>query len=92
MKFENAQENAIKFPNTFQAPSEAELKEIKVKDFVKVCIGGERFWTIVEAIEGDSIKGIVNNDLVFTRIHGLKDTDPVVFKMENVYAIMAYEG
>lgn len=38
LEYENAQEMAISYPETFKAPSKDDLDRLKVGDFVKVCI------------------------------------------------------
>lgn len=95
--FVNAQELAVNFPDTFEAPSAEELAEIHRGQYVKVCVpcgsvvftqfDSERFWVTVESVDGDTITGEVDNDLVFTAQHGLQYGDMVQFKLENVYAI-----
>ena len=62
-QFVDAQVMAKENPDTFEAPTEAELNEIEPGDFVKVCAKPERFWAIVECVDGDNIVAVVNNDL-----------------------------
>lgn len=83
--FVNAQEMAKKHPDTFEVPSLEELNNIKKGDTVKVCENGERFWVNITHIEGDSIKGIVDNNLVCYHSFNFRDT--IDFKKENIYSI-----
>ena len=56
--------------------------------FCKVATGGEKFWVEVTSFENDVIKGNINNDLVMTSEHGLKDGDSIEFLPEHVYIFM----
>ena len=83
----DAQELHKKHPNTFWAPSEKDLKDIQIGNNVKVCVSEERFWVFVEKVDGDTIEGKVNNDLINTFKHGLSDGDDVKFSKRHVYQI-----
>lgn len=85
LPFENAQELARQYPDTFWAPSAADLALIAPGVYVKVAAGCERFWVEVTNIEGDCITGVVRNDLVNTRRHGYRWNDVVTFHSDNVY-------
>ena len=87
IEFVNAQEMAIKNPETFDAPTKEELEVIKVGDIVKVSTGNERFWTIVTEINGEEIKATVNNDLVMEENEDLTLDTVISFKKENIYDI-----
>jgi hypothetical protein len=54
-------------PDTFDVPTDEELAVIASGSFIKVCgfgfHGRERFWLEVQAVEGDTITGLVKNDL-----------------------------
>lgn len=97
LQYENAQEIAKLYPNTFEAPSKHDLVKLKVKDFVKICIKipkkaeasninfeSERFWVEITKIEDDYIEGKVSNDLVCL---DLKYQELINFKKENIYSI-----
>lgn len=55
-------------PDTFEIPTDEEKLAIKKGDFVKIGLesseGGERFWTIVQSVEGDVITASVDNFLM----------------------------
>ena len=87
MGFVNAQEMARLHPDTFEAPSALELSQIREGDNVRVCVGSERFWVLVTHIDGTTVTGTVNNDLVFTGAHGLDYGDHIAFHLHNIYAI-----
>ena len=64
-------------------------KQIKPGHFVKIRLeagddGGERFWVLVERVEGQMIYGKVDNHLVYTDIHGYKAHDPIEFHRDEV--------
>lgn len=52
-------------------------------------VTGERFWVrLVDANHaGDQFKGLIDNDLVFAHIHGLKADDPVAFCRRHILDI-----
>lgn len=82
-------------PNTFFIPSDEEKNELVPGDFVKIgvsfdstSINTERFWLRVKTISTDGVKGIVDNDLVFTEMHGLDYQDEMSIKFENILSIM----
>jgi hypothetical protein len=87
-QFVDAQEMAKNHPDTFEAPTREELDSISVGDYVKICAEPERFWVIVEQIDGDKITGTVNNDLVCTGKHGLENEDKIMFEKRHVYTTM----
>lgn len=96
----NAQELHFNHRDTFYAPSQDELATIKPGDNVKigavldyeVCgASAERFWVLVTDVTDTSITGVVNNDLIFTQSHNLKDGDHVQFDFCAVMDIMGVE-
>lgn len=84
--YENAQECHRKHPDTFWVPSQEELSGIHQGSCVKVCAASERFWVVVTGVDGDTITGTINNDLIQAE-HGLKCGDTISFKAESVYDI-----
>jgi hypothetical protein len=88
VKFEDAQQLAKKYPNTFSAPSQKNLDNIQVDTFVKVCVSDERFWVKVTKIIKDKLCGIIDNDLIFFDIHGLNCGDKINFYKKNIYQIL----
>ena len=87
MDFVNAKQMSLENPTTFFVPSEEELNNLKLKDFVKVSIGTERFWVKIKKIDGDKIIGEVYNNLIRTHIHGLSYLDEVTIIKDNVFQI-----
>jgi len=85
IEFVNAQEMAKDYPTTFDAPTKEELDKIKEGDYVKICDNKERFWVIVEEVDGDIITGEVDNLLIGDQNFNLGDS--IEFKKENIYDI-----
>lgn len=79
-------------PATFFIPTEDELMALKVGDTIKVCCEDERFWCIIESIDGQKISARVDNDLVNTARYGISDKDIVSFRMKNIYQIWSEEA
>ena len=60
------------YPDTFIAPTVAQIASIRIGDFVKICEGGERFWAIITQILvsspgnpfGNYMVAKVDNDLI----------------------------
>lgn len=89
--FEDAQEQMRLEPETFFAPTQADLDGIQPGSHVKVCAGGERFWVTVTAVEmGDELgfTGVVGNHLNRHSEHGLAFHDSISFRAVNVYQVM----
>ncbi|MBK7362631.1 MAG: DUF2314 domain-containing protein [Micavibrio sp.] len=94
--FEDAQNMKRLYPATFEAPSEKELNNLNIKDFVKVCVRvpnreegmpeSERFWVEITKIDGDTITGKVSNDLVYIK---LKHQELISFHKNNVYSYIS---
>lgn len=88
LSFVDAQEMHKTYPSTFEAPSHDELSVIEPGWFVKVSAGQERFWVEVTEVNGDDIKGRIDNDLIFTKEHGLVFNQVIDFKKCNCYSLM----
>jgi len=86
IKFIDAQEMKKKHPKTFEAPTQKELEELKVDQFVKVSAEGERFWVELLQVKEQKMTGTVANDLVRSE-HGLKFGDIVEIEKRHVYQI-----
>lgn len=89
----DAQEMARLHPATFSAPSPDDLSRVKPGDYVKVCSWAknltgrtERFWVEVLAVSDSGIVGRIDNDLVFTNLHGLEYDDRIEFEARHIYA------
>lgn len=87
MIFTDAQEMAIKHPETFEAPSKKELESLKPGSYVKVSVMSERFWCEIISIDGENIVARVDNDLVCTDEHGISCDDIIKFEKRNIYNI-----
>lgn len=87
VKFIDAQKMAKKHPKTFFAPTKQELAALKKGDIVKVCPGMERFWVEIIEIDKQKVKGIVDNNLIFSNVHGLKLNSIVHFEKKHIYDI-----
>lgn len=80
--------------DTWWHPPEAELRRLKKGDTVKIGLvanreQGERFWAIIEEVDGDKLTVSVDNDLIFTEKHGIKDDDVLVIdRMTNIFNIL----
>ena len=62
----NAQDMSRLHPDTFTAPSQEQLNELKVGDVVKICVPdpGERFWCTINAVDGQIVTAEVCNMLL----------------------------
>lgn len=78
-------------PNAL-APSVYNLNKIVINDHVKirVQVNGktEAFWCRVENIAGNQLTVVVDQDMVFTNLHGIKDTDVLTITIKNVLSII----
>lgn len=68
-KFIASQQRMLDHPETWKAISLSDLSDLAVGDHVKVGLHyeqgeGERFWTIVTALENENVTATVNNALV----------------------------
>ena len=82
---------ALAHPKTFKIPPAELLATIKPGSTVKVGVQPERFWVIVTKVIDSKISGVVDNDLIYTHIHGLDFDDNVEFEMRNVLDILEQE-
>jgi len=82
--FTNAQKMHEQFPATFHAPGQEELDNLKVGDLVNVCAFKERFWTIIQEIDGEVVVANIDNNL-FTPL--LKHGDTVTFNKHHIYQV-----
>jgi uncharacterized protein YegJ (DUF2314 family) len=92
----NAAALAKESPNTFDRPSDGEIRKLKKGDFVKLCfrlqsatgegLNGERMWVKIIERKGTQMTGILNNDPIL--IPGLQYKDDVVFGEEHIYSMM----
>lgn len=85
----------IKYPDTFEAPIKEDLDNLKIGDFVKVCIRipnrvgempkSERFWVEITEIKEDVITGKVSNDLIYL---DLSHQETISFVKNNIYSTL----
>ena len=90
MEFVDAQEMHLLHSKTFDAPTKEELDNLEQMDHVKICCGDERFWVQIRLICGESITGVVDNILVHTLAHGIKNGDLVKFEKRHIYSIIKH--
>lgn len=83
----DAQQMALKYPDTFDAPTADELAAIRPGMYVKINPGNERFWVMVLTHEPPKLTGTIDNNLVCTETHGLVFGNVVEFEERHVYAI-----
>lgn len=86
----NAQEMAMKHPDTFNAPKLEALNAIEPGDFVKICVEedgvGERFWLKVIGRDHVFVTGFINNHLAI--IKSLKFGEELKVKLTDIYQIL----
>lgn len=85
IEFEDAQHLAKKYRDTFFAPTQEELNDIKPGDFIKVCASKERFWIEVISVENERIEGKAANDLLMDE---LRFNDTICVELRHVYDIL----
>ena len=74
----------------FEAPPLDALEVLPRKDdVVKICDGEERFWTLVVAVDGESIEALVLNPLVGDQAFAKPGTR-IRFEKRHIYMIEAY--
>lgn len=61
---------------------------ISIDDEVKISNGFERFWVDVTSIDGDFLKGIVANELIFPKNYGYDFGSEISFKRQNILDII----
>jgi len=85
----NASLLAFEFEDTFEVPSDSEIKKLKPGDFVKVARNSERFWLRVDGYVGRKWHGTVANKLGFN--DDLKFGDSIYFAKKNIYDLRRVE-
>lgn len=88
VKFLNAVDMNKQNPDSFFIPSDEEIDEVSIGDFLKVCACHERFWVKVHNMYAGEFTCIVDNDLVFTEAHGINYKDVVTVKRHNIMGIL----
>ena len=97
--FVNGVEMNREHPETFHIPSVSEKTAAKPGQFVKVGVNFipetkedfhcERFWVIVSEnlVDRQIIKGLINNDLLYTDRHGLACDQPIELPYDAILII-----
>ncbi|KAL3927595.1 MAG: hypothetical protein SGARI_005278, partial [Bacillariaceae sp.] len=92
-ELEDAQALAAQFPDTFGAPSPAEIANLKVGYLAKIDLNGDlRFWTNVEGIDKFGLEDpmewrIIATTLNINPIPGLPPGSRIMFRGKNIYEI-----
>lgn len=84
----DAKEMNYKYPNTFDYPTQVELDNINIGDFVKISNGFERFWVQIKEKNKIYLIGRVDNELITDEY---KFNDIVMFESKNIYDIITIE-
>lgn len=85
--FIDAQQMAKDHPDTFEAPTQQELKTLKVGQYAKVCLNDERFWVeVVKIGPANRVSGRIDNDLICDQ--PFKCDDVITFRKCHIYNIL----
>jgi hypothetical protein len=84
--FSDAQDMHLRSPATFWAPSLKELDRIKKGKFIKISHNNERFFVEVSEVNGNIIKGRIDNDLIVNQ--PFKYNDIIECEKRHVYQIV----
>jgi len=74
--------------HSFKIPTADERGGRKVGDYVKVCADSERFWVRITAVEPGFYTGVIDQDLVHSRKHGLNDGDVIRLVPDNIIGLL----
>lgn len=83
--FVDAEQMNRRNPSCFELPDPKKINSLKPGHYVKVCHNNERFWVIVKEVEGNKIKGIINNDLIMEQ--PFKCDDEIEFEKRHIYNV-----
>ncbi|MBM3618029.1 MAG: hypothetical protein FJX23_05720 [Alphaproteobacteria bacterium] len=83
--WEDAEQLAIQYPETFTRPGPKRLAALREGDLAKVCTCNERFWCEITAREGVHFTARVDNELQHTAEHGISLDDIVQFEERHIY-------
>jgi len=72
-----------------------DLELLKIGDCVKVSVGkagegSESFWVQIISMDGDTITGEVNNQLVYSAYHGYVNGETITFSFSNIFQIYLF--
>lgn len=79
IQFLDVQQVAKMEQSDIEAPTEMDLRQVRVGNQIKVCVGRERFWVSIHQIAWPRFSGTVKNNLIHTEEHGLSYGDHVSF-------------
>jgi len=86
-EFIDAQQMALENPQTFEAPTDKELKNLKIGDYAKICHNEERFWVeVLKVSVAGRVTGRVDNDLVCEQ--PFECDDVINFRKCHIYNIL----
>ncbi len=88
----NAVQYSEQYPE-FEVPPYSDRVSLRPGDVAKICVQfkgdpkyrGERFWVLISSNNDGAYIGTVDNDLVHTEHHGLKNGDVVSFDYRHIY-------
>ena len=83
VKFVDAQAMHAAHPDSFWAPSRAELRAIRPGYTVKVCCNSERFWVDITRVRGQEVSGTIANVLVCEQ--PFNSGDLIHFHKKNIF-------
>jgi len=75
-------------PETFEIPDPAAIGRLKFGDFVKIGVERERFWVQLAELKEGRYVGRIDNDLVFSHLHGLFCDDVVTFQTRHILSTL----
>lgn len=81
----NARSLSLQY-DTFNVPSDADIRKIKPGDFVKLARNGERFWVRVDGYIARKWHGTIDNKL--TENEDIGYGDKIFFYKKNIYDVM----
>lgn len=96
----DAQARHAENPRTFDAPSQAELDNLKIGDMVKIGVefkptfsqrlnakcSGERFWVKLTGVWNELI-GIVDTEMEFFDVHGIVEGEEIRFERRHILVV-----
>lgn len=88
IQWEDAEQLALQYPETFTRPGPKRLAALREGDFAKVCTSNERFWCEITVRDGANFTARVDNELQHTDEHGISLDDIVEFEERHIYQAM----
>lgn len=90
----NARARFFESKGVFEVPSDQELERLTLKSIVKIIFTGEglpqgveaeRMWVTITEINGDALKGVLDNAPAY--LTGIKFGDTVSFKKQDIIQV-----